>query len=1225
MANLLDILKKAATNAVTSTVSNVKAGLKQGQQITAKQNQFAREKAEYDKQVAAIKSAPYTDAVVKQKVDQIKKPVAPSFIASQPSAGYGALNLSPSQLKDVGYYESVQKKPLSLSQLETYAKGNTPTLDAPWYQQLTAAARDTVNPLFQAADKLNTTTKFTNPALYQDREVNTFKQAQQASNAAGANAAWQTAKFTNPILRGMSVSAPAISNAVGAVGGDAAREVVDPVMNAYYKYNPKYIAGNLVTGGIQSIADAGVNLFKGKGTGVAGLINDSDLSPEQKDMASTLYQAGTNLAGAAAQKKFTNSKVAIKEQVKNDARALQEGWATFKKTGSLDAAADVALNMRTKSTAGSVKKPEANVLGYRTPEQKGIPVKKVVKERQVNLGKFSDSEAVQQGIKQQIASAKKDTYVKKSFKEMEAEAKQLSPDIQKLLAKSKDGLVSAEENMALTQLVAEQQRLINELKTSPQKDGVQAKIDQAQNLLNHALDKQLKGGTAVGRALVSNRYLANITTDPAYWLARAEKTAGRELNDTQRAQIDMLAKQAQLEPTSENKVALSKYVAELQRPTWWSNASATYKAGLITSPKTIARNFVGNKVLSTLETAKDLPAALVDKVVGLGTGKRGVVASPSAVVKKIASVPKGIADAKKVLTTGNSPLGLENTFEAQRETRMNNPLLDKTIGAATRTAFRIAGAGDAPFKRSNYTYSIAKQAAAQAANEGLKGKAKTARVNELIANPPIEMRQTATNDAKFATYQSDIPLIQKFNSAVGKNPITQFLADTIVPFKQIPANAFKTYGYDYSPLGGLGAIGRAVAQGKKGEFNQKQFSESIGRSLLGTGLLGIGSALYNKGSLAPSLPTDRNQLQMALEEGKQGHDLALPATDYKVDAGQLGAAGQLLSLGADISDISKKNGGLLNADSLGQVGAQALRTISDQPFLQGFTRAVDALKDPERSGGTYVRSAFSGIVPPFVNSLASLKDPEQRNAKTLADTLASRIPFLRDEVAKRVGIWGEPRSTAASQTGIFSLFDPVNAHKTKDDPIFNEMRRLGLDIGLPSDTLNGVKLTPKEYEVYQGTAGYNIKQVLDTLMNSDAYSTIPDPQKPDVIDAVIKTGRDVANEITFSTAMRKRYSLPDSDLLPDDVIVEATKMITSERGFTDKTPQQRASAVEYGLKDAAKAFEIAQQKAESDAISAQMQQMNAAIQQKEQEEQMQYLQNQLYEQQADDSLLELDY
>lgn len=1272
MANLIDIVKKAASTAVKNKLSEIKTavkttatnnaalkniqkqvltnpiqtiskGLQVGAQMAAQDNAakaqatkieqatkaaYDQQKAAYDKQIAAIGTAPYSDVRRNQLISQVKKPVEPSYIRAPYSDEVGKAMrgpmLTPEQLKDVRYYESVQKAPLSVAQLQTYANGNTPTLNTSYLGRAAAAVRDTFKPLTNAAERLDTTTKFTNPALYQDNEINAFKQAQSASNAAGANAAWQTTKFVNPILRGMTVTAPAATNAVGAIAGDQARDIANPLINGFYKYNPKYLVGNLVTGGIQKASDLAANIATGKDTGVEGAIRGSGLSPEQQDIASTLYQAGTNIIGSKVQGKITSKSKEIRQQAQDNAESLRAGWDDFKRTGSLESAARAAedhdMMVSKLRTPQNEVAGESDVLGF----QKIQKPAGVVKERKVNVGKFADDAATQAGVKQQVKDLKLDTYVKKSFKEMEAEASQLSPDVKKLLQKSKTGLVSAEENLALTKLVGEQQKLLTLYRDSPNKEEVSGKIDVAQNLINHALDKQLKGGTAVGRALVSNRYLSNITTDPAYWLARAERTAGRQLNDAQRSQVDALARQAQLEPSGENKAALSKYVAELQQAPWWSNASGVYKAGLISSPKTIARNFVGNKALSTLETAKDIPAAIIDKGIGLLTGKRGVVASPRAVADKIASVPQGIKDAASVLTTGNSPLGLENTFEAQREIRLKNPILDKTVGNLARTAFRVAGAGDAPFKRSNYEYSITKQAVTQAANEGLKGKARNNRIEELRANPTVDMRQVATNDAKFATYQSDTPLIQKFNSAVGQNPITQALADIIVPFKQIPVNVFKTYAKDYSPIGGVAALLRARSQAKNGEFNQKQLSESLGRSVLGTGLLGAGAYLNSIGAAATSLPTDRNQLEMALEEGRQGHELNVPFTDWKVDASQLGVPGQAIALGADINDIRKKNGGLLNGDALGQVGVQALRTVADQPFLQGATRALDALKDPERSAGTFVRSAFSGIIPPFVNSLATLKDPEQRNAKTLADTLVARIPYLRDEVASRVGIWGEPRKSISAQTGVFSLFDPVNFHKTKDDPILNEMRRLNLDIGIPSDTLNGVKLTPKEYAIYQGTAGYNIKQVLETLMNSPVYQQIPDDQKPDAIDAVISTGRDVANEVTFSSAMRKRYGLPDASVLPDNVIVEATKMITSDKNFTDKTPLQRASAVGQGLKLAVEAFESVRKQAESDEVSRQMQQMNAAISQKEQEEQMQSLQDQLSDAQADSLLLSPD-
>lgn len=1273
MANLLDVLKKAATSAVANKVSEVKGALnaqtqqrlqlkqqqknfianpvaavktaldtgkaitKQDNAIKAaaasiekqKQAEYAAQKAAYDKQVAAVQSSPLSDQRLKETLAKLNKPKEPTFIRKALSNESGkAMNqgvISPEQLRDVRYYEQLQGSPLTQQQLATYLEGNTPTLNTAWYNRFAAAGRDTVKPLTNAASKLDTAVKFTNPALYQDNELAAFNQAQDSANAAGVGAAWQTAKFTNPLLRGMTVAAPALTNAVGAVGGQEAKEVVNPFVNAYYKYNPKYIAGNLVTGGIQKGADIATNLITGKDTGVQGAIQDSTLSADQKDIASTLYQAGTNLIGAGAQRKLTNSSAKIKQQIKNDAESLRAGWEAFKRTGSLAAADEAAftksLPTKSKKTSGA----QAEVLGFRTPEQKGIPVSKVVKQRKVNLSKFSDDQAVQAGVKQQIADAKKDTYVKKSFKEMEAEGKLLGQDIQKLLRKSKDGLVSAEENMALTQLVAEQQKLINELKLSPKKQEVQARIDQAQNLLNHALDKQLKGGTAVGRSLVSNRYLANITLDPEYWLARGEKNAGRSLNDTQRSKIDALAKAAQLDPSSQNKIALAKYVAEIEKPTWYKNASGVYKAALIASPKTVLRNFLQTKALSTLETLKDLPGAAVDKVVGLKTGERGTVFSKGAVGRKIASVPQGIKDAVQTLRTGTSALGLENTFEVPRELRLNNRFLDATLGNMARASFRIASAGDAPFKRSNYNYSIAKQAEVQAINEGLKGKAKSDRIKEIIANPSIEARKIAGDDAKMATYQTDLPFVQSFNKMVGDNAASQLASDAVVPFKQIPINVFKTFAYDYSPLGGVGAIMRAAKQRKGNEFNQKQFSDSIGRSILGTGIIGAGMALGGGGYVSPSLPTDKNPREMALEEGKQGNDLTVPFTDWKVDSKQLGTPGQLLALGSDIAAIKKNNGGSLNADAVGQIAGKGLRLVADQPFLQGASRFIDAFKDPERSGGTFVRSAFSGLVPPVVNAIATALSPEQRNTKTFGDVLASRVPLLRDDVSKRMGIWGEPRKTAAADSGIFSIFDPVNFHKTKDDPVLNEMRRLNIDIGLPTDTLNGVKLTPKEYEVYQGTAGYNIKQSLDLLMNDPLYQKIPDSQKPDAISAVIDTQREIANEVTFSDAMRKRYSLPDASILPDDVVIDASKMVTSEVGYSDKTTAQKEKALKDGLELAVEAFNMVQQRAQSDEVARQMQEMDDLIRQKEQEEQLQLLRGQLEEQEVNNSLLELDY
>jgi len=1270
MANLLDVLKKAATSAVANKVSEVKGALnaqtqqrlqlkqqqknfianpvaavktaldtgkaitKQDNAIKAaaasiekqKQAEYAAQKAAYDKQVAAVQSSPLSDQRLKETLAKLNKPKEPTFIRKALSNESGkAMNqgvISPEQLRDVRYYEQLQGSPLTQQQLATYLEGNTPTLNTAWYNRFAAAGRDTVKPLTNAASKLDTAVKFTNPALYQDNELAAFNQAQDSANAAGVGAAWQTAKFTNPLLRGMTVAAPALTNAVGAVGGQEAKEVVNPFVNAYYKYNPKYIAGNLVTGGIQKGADIATNLITGKDTGVQGAIQDSTLSADQKDIASTLYQAGTNLIGAGAQRKLTNSSAKIKQQIKNDAESLRAGWEAFKRTGSLAAADEAAftksLPTKSKKTTGA----QAEVLGFRTPEQKGITVSKVVKQRKVNLSKFSDDQAVQAGVKQQIADAKKDTYVKKSFKEMEAEGKLLGQDIQKLLRKSKDGLVSAEENMALTQLVAEQQKLINELKLSPKKQEVQARIDQAQNLLNHALDKQLKGGTAVGRSLVSNRYLANITLDPEYWLARGEKNAGRSLNDTQRSKIDALAKAAQLDPSSQNKIALAKYVAQLEKPSLVSGLSSTYKAALIFSPKTWIRNAIDNKVLSSLETLKDIPAAVADKGIGLITGKRGTVASPSAFIKgKVGSIGKGFSDAKAIAKTGMSPLGLQNTYDVPRETRFNNRLLDNTLGKFARASYKMASLGDAPFKRTNYEYSLRKQAEVEAINQKVPAKQREEFINKLIANPSQEMRSEAMNDANIATYQTNSPFANAFSNWTNKSAARQLVGDIVMPFKQIPINVYKTMAVDYSPIGAINSLVKARKQANIGEFSQKQLSEGLGRSALGSGILAAGYGLGALGTITPSLSTNTQSRDMELEEGKTGNSIGIPWTGLRGDARQMGTAGRLLSLGADINDIVKQGGSAL--DTAAETGFRAARTVSDQPFMQGLSKFVDAFQNPEGGLSNYASKALSGLVPPLVNNVASVLDTSQKNPTGIAETWASRIPGLRDGIADRVGILGEARKTAADATGWLNLLDPFNLHIETENPILNKLRSLDMKLGTSSKSIANIKMNPKEYETYQTIVGQTLSNVLSNIISVGEFDKLSAYDQSKVMESAIRQTREIANDSVFPTIIKDRYKLPQE--LPDDFTMQVVREVTSSQAYNELNPSQQEELLGETLKIGADSYQSVSQEQSRD---EQLKALQEFAQKAEQEAMMEEMQNTIYQQQeelADNQLLELSY
>lgn len=80
------------------------------------------------------------------------------------------------------------------------------------FKNTLSAGYNIVKPLATAAEKSANDIKFTNPALYNEiddpKAVQTFKQAQDASNASMAKTIFETAKFVQPELRGMTKIAP---------------------------------------------------------------------------------------------------------------------------------------------------------------------------------------------------------------------------------------------------------------------------------------------------------------------------------------------------------------------------------------------------------------------------------------------------------------------------------------------------------------------------------------------------------------------------------------------------------------------------------------------------------------------------------------------------------------------------------------------------------------------------------------------------------------------------------------------------------------------------------------------------------------------------------------------------------------------------------------------------------------------------------------------------------
>ena len=195
-----------------------------------------------------------------------------------------------------------------------------------------------------------------------------------------------------------------------------------------------------------------------------------------------------------------------------------------------------------------------------------------------------------------------------------------------------------------------------------------------------------------------------------------------------------------------------------------------------------------------------------------------------------------------------------------------NSAVGKAAKLYTNTVFRFLGAQDQPFYYAALRRSFNDQAGAISKNTGKD-------VETLVNNPTDQMIKTAVHDAEVAVFQNNTALSSAVNSAKrslkSKSKAGGALADFVTPFTGVPS-AIITQVVNYTPVG----LGKNIVTNiGKGKFNQREFSEGVGRGLTGMAILAIGSALYKAGMMTLDYPKDqREQAQWDLE-GKNSFNI----------------------------------------------------------------------------------------------------------------------------------------------------------------------------------------------------------------------------------------------------------------------------------------------------------------------------------------------------------------
>lgn len=560
---------------------------------------------------------------------------------------------------------------------------------------------------------------------------------------------------------------------------------------------------------------------------------------------------------------------------------------------------------------------------------------------------------------------------------------------------------------------------------------------------------------------------------------------------------------------------LQNHVAELVPTPMYQKIITFWKAGLLTGIKTHGLNIMANVFHLGTETAMKIPATGVDKIVQYFTGKRTVTPT----IKGITGGGlEGMGKMLDYIKTGYSERDIGTKLD-YKKVNMGKGNLAKVLQAYTDTVFRLLGAEDQPFYYAAKLTSMYEQAKVSAINLGLSGAKAQEHIDMLMQNPTEQMIKYASKDAETAVFINQTKLgdiargIQKLPGG-----------EVVVPFGRTPS-AVAMQIVNYSPVGIVKTIIENIG---KSRFDQRAFSQGLGRGITGTAVLVIGASLYKNDLITLDRPTTEKERKLWELEGRQPNSIYINGKWRTIQIG--GPAGNLLLIGGHFQRAFEECGS--PTEAMGQALAGSAKSFTEQTFTRGVSQFADALSDPERSAAMVVGNTISSIIPTIVADVARATDIEtERRAETIPQKLITRIPGARETLEPQITVLGEEKKATANPLEL--MIDPTRPSKEISTPVITELRRLwdaGWEVSpsLLGDKKGYEPLTSQENTELWKRAGQITKEGLDKLIGNELYVDLPDEKKADVIGKLITESQTIAKT---EAVANKLSGLDDKELV----------------------------------------------------------------------------------------------
>jgi hypothetical protein len=540
---------------------------------------------------------------------------------------------------------------------------------------------------------------------------------------------------------------------------------------------------------------------------------------------------------------------------------------------------------------------------------------------------------------------------------------------------------------------------------------------------------------------------------------------------------------------------LQNYISDLVPSPLIKKVIAVWKAGLLTGIKTQGLNIFANISHAGTEIVKDIPATMVDKIVSLFTGKRAVTITTKG---EISGIKEGVQKGLRYLTTGFDERNIGAKLDYKR-VNFGEGKIKKALQTYTDTVFRVLGTEDQPFYYAAKIRSMFEQAKVKAINKGLKGKEAQAFIDNLIQNPTDDMIRYASMDAEIAVFQNRTLLGE---AAKGIQKVGKGIGEFLVPFGRTPS-AVATQILNYSPVGLVKTIVENIG---KGRFDQRLFSQGIGRAITGTGAMYIGAELFKNGLMTLESPKNERERELWKLEGRKANSIKIGDKWRTIQT--LGPVGNVLITGGHLQNEFSNSGS--PSEAMANALAGASLSFTEQTFLTGVSNFIDAISDPTRSAENVAGSTLASGIPTIISDIGRASDDKERRANTIIEKLQARIPGVRETLEPQVSVLGEERERIGNVLEV--LADPTRPSEEKSTPVVSELRRLW-DAGYKvSPTLLGDKkgyegLTDKQNTELWKLAGEITNEKLSNLFISEQYQKLAEDEKAKKVNDFVEKSK----------------------------------------------------------------------------------------------------------------------